>query len=310
MRAQYIRCASRLARAWRVCPLALAGTACAQPPPASQFPSARAAIDAMYEAGQCSEAVSGEGKMDYLGDDGRLRATVYYLAARPDSIRLDVVSPLGGSLSTLTSDGSQFALLDRTNRKFHFGPARTCSLEEFLRVPVPPHALVQLLSGEAPVLLHTPEQASLAWDAGHYVLQIQGEHGASEEIWMTPHPEDWTKPWDQQRLRVLRVVVQQNGETLYQVRLSEHESASDASARKADAGQSSEGATARSPAGEARAQCSAEIPRELRFIVERNGQDIVLEQETVEHNPSVGEAAFRQRPPAGVQIEPLLCKDR
>ena len=109
----------------------------------------------------CSRGLTGEGTFDYFGDEGRIRAKTLYVVARPTRLRFDVVNPLGGVLSTLTSDGQSFAFSDLRQRQFLFGPADECNIEQALKVPVPPEALGELLSGQAPILVHQPDRKSV-----------------------------------------------------------------------------------------------------------------------------------------------------
>ena len=88
------------------------------------------------------------------------------MTSAPDSVRFDVFSPFGVTLSTLTADGRDFALFDMKEKSFLRGPANTCNVARSTQVPVPPFALVQLLRGEAPVLVHEASQASIAWAPG------------------------------------------------------------------------------------------------------------------------------------------------
>jgi hypothetical protein len=85
--------------------LVVLGAACQRAAPPSRFPDARSAITRMRELHACSRGLTGEGSFDYLGDEGRVRAKSLYVVARPTSLRFDVMSPMGGVLSTLTSDG-------------------------------------------------------------------------------------------------------------------------------------------------------------------------------------------------------------
>src|SRR5688572_13248132 len=111
----------------------------------------------------CNHGVQAESKVDYFGELGRVRGSTLFVTSRPDRVRFDVFSPFGMNLSTLTSNGSEFALLDFTSKRFFVGPARECNVARFLHVPVPPHALVTLLAGEAPVLVHEPAGSTVAW---------------------------------------------------------------------------------------------------------------------------------------------------
>jgi hypothetical protein len=283
--------------------LGLLGWGCSREAPPSRFPSAGAAIGRMRQTTACSRGISGEATLDYLGDEGRLRVQSLYVVARPERLRFDVFNPLGGVLSTLTSDGRDFALLDVREKLFLTGAASECNIERALRVPIPPPALGQLLTGEAPILVHQPEQAQIAWDAGSYKLQIASEHDAVEEVRLVPHEADWTRPWAEQRVRVLSVKVSQKGLVLYEVDMGEHRVASTAAARKDPDGIEADVA----PSGP---ECRAEVPRRVRFRVPGAGRDLIVIQKTVHHNPPIMPGLFEQQAPDGVRRERSTCAAR
>ena len=255
----------------------------------------------MRDSMACSRGLVGEGTFDYLGDDARVRARSMYVVARPARLRIDVINPLGGVLSTLTSDGQQFAFWDLRERIFVEGPADECNVEQALKVPVPPEALGELLTGQAPVLVHRPEQARLSWEEGSYVLRLDSEHQSSQEIRLLPRDEDWQRPWQDQRLRVIAVRVSQQGLALYEVLLGEHKAAQTAAPRVDPDGIEPDVA----PSGPS---CDAEVPRRLRFRVPGAGRDIVFVQGEVHHNPPLTPGLFRQAPPPGVAIRHSSCR--
>jgi hypothetical protein len=201
------------------CLLASLLAGCGKPPPGSRFPDAQAALDRMHASYACSRGVSAEAKLDYIGPAGRVRGNVLYLTEVPDRVRLDLSSPFGAMVSTLTSDGRDFALMDLRQKRFLYGPANACNLARFTQISLPPRVLVDLLRGEAPVLVHTPAQASIGWESDRYVLRIAGKHGASQRIELEPVGADFTRPWAEQRVRVLGVEVEQQGVLLYRVGL-------------------------------------------------------------------------------------------
>src|SRR6478609_5661235 len=164
--------------------LALFALACHSAPP-SAFPTADSAIEQMRATGSCSRAVQGEATLDYFGSGMRVRGKLLYLVAAPSQLRLDVYSPFGATISTLTTDGGRFSLFDLQHKTFFEGPATTCNVERFTRVPVPPMALVELLRGQAPVLAHSADAAHIEWQSGffgggHYLLELSGANGARQ----------------------------------------------------------------------------------------------------------------------------------
>lgn len=254
----------------------------------------------MHETHACSRGLQGEAKIDYFDERGRVRGSVLYLGVLPDQLRFDVYSPFGVMLSTLTSDGRQFALFELKSKQLSRGPAAACNVARFTRVPVPPSALVQLLRGEAPVLVHEANAASIEWDCDHYVIDIHSRHAAQEQIHLEPTPADWDLPWQQQRVRVLEVRVTQQGSPLYRAELKDHAIARTAAPRTDPDGL----APAVPPSGPA---CQAEVPRKLRLLVPETNRDLLLVNREVSHNPPLIEDVFRQATPPGAATRYAPC---
>ena len=277
-------------------------TACAAPPPASRFPNAQAALDRMRASSSCSRALTSDAKIDYFGDAGRIRGRLLYVVAVPDKLRLDVVSPFGATVSTLTSDGHQFALFDLRQKQFLRGPANACNLGRFTHVPLPPAALVQLLRGEAPVLVHTPSAATIAWESGEYVVRIQSTRDATEEIHLQPLSQDYTLPYAEQRLRVTEVRVLQQGIELYRAQLVGHRAAKMSGPRLDPDGLDP-------PTPPSGPHCEAEVPGRLRLQVPDGDQDVILENVDATHNPPLDPHVFEQAPPGGVDVRYSPCSE-
>ena len=181
----------------------------------------------------CARAVQATAKIDRFGEGGRVRGEVLLFAAEPARIRMDVVSPFGVSLLTLTTDGSRFALRDSRSKRFYVGPASACNIARLTTVPVPGHVLVDLFRGVAPVLRHDARAATMVWDDhGYWVIALAGTHQSREEIHLAPRPDDWASPWDRQRMRVLDVRVEQQGFEIYHAELSDHAAAATAGPRE------------------------------------------------------------------------------
>jgi hypothetical protein len=249
----------------------------------------------------CSRGLRGESKVDYFGEQGRVKGTTLFVVSRPDRIRFDVISPFGVNLSVLTTDGTDFALLDVGAKVFFHGPASECNVRRFLHVPVPPFVLAGLLDGEAPVLVHQQGDATLDWDAGAYRVTITSRHGASEEIRLEPVPSDWDKVWSEQRIRVVGVRVRQQGIELYRAALDDFEPAPTAAASVDPDGIEPDVP----PSGPA---CNAEIPRRIHVVSEASGDDVIIEHHEVVHNPPLSPNLFRQSPPGGVKIRTATCE--
>ncbi len=279
----------------------VAATGCHRPAPPSRFPDAASLLARLKQQQQCSRGLAGEGKIDYFGKEGRVRGSLLFMVQSPDSVRLDVVSPFGATLSTLTSDGRRFSLLDLRQKVFLRGPASACNLAQFTRVPMPPHALVSLLRGEPPVLVHEPPQATLSWEAGRYVVRINSKHQASQEIAVSPADADYDKPFSEQQLSLASVEVKQQSYVLYRAELEQHEAASTALPRVDPDGLDPDVP----PSGPA---CRAAVPRRLHLEVPAEEQDLVLAVSELAHNPPLVPGAFEQEPPGGVVVRPSPCQ--
>lgn len=255
----------------------------------------------MRASQRCSLALRGESRFDSFDAEGRVRATSLFLMAHPDRIRFAVLSPLGTSVATLTSDGTRFGLLDQEQGVFFSGPANQCNVERFLEVPIPPAALVQLFSGEAPVLVHEQEQATLEWEDGAYVIRIRSKHQAEQTIVLEPIPEDWDRPWRVQRLRVREVIVEQQGVELYRAELKDYRPTTMAEPLRDPDGLMPD----LLPSGP---ECRAEVPRRIRFVVPVAERDVVFEHQQIEHNPPLTSGAFTQPIPLGVTLRSSPCR--
>jgi len=274
--------------------------------PRSRFPDAEAALARMRATHACSRGLMGEAKADFIDSRGRVRGNVSILVALPDRTRLDVFSPFGVSLSTLTTEQGQFAFFDLGQKLYIEGPASPCNIARFTQVPMPPFALVQLLRGEAPVLKHVSTEASIAWSSGlfgggRYRVEIRGQYESLETIDIVPHPDDFERPWQEQRVRVLRVDLAQQGLELYQAELEGHRTAETAKTRQDPDGLDPD----LPPSGPA---CSAEVPRRMRLVVPDGSRDLVLHFDRVEHNPPLVTGAFRQIRPDGVRVSRADCR--
>lgn len=270
-------------------------------PPASQLPSAQAAIDRLHAVGSCETGSQSAAKIDHFSDQGRVRGDLLMFVSSPDKIRMDVVSPFGVTLATLASNGKVFSLADLREKKFYVGPASACNIARLTTVPIPPHVLVELLHGQPPVLRHAPNASTLEWSGkGYYVLRIDGTRDAHEELHVAVHPEDFGKPWGEQRLRLVDVRVSQQGIDLYHAELDGHAGAETAPARVDPDGIDP-------PLPPSGPQCSAEVPRRIHVEVPYADDDVLFRYDSVKWNPPLPEGTFTQPTPAGMPVVPVTC---
>jgi outer membrane lipoprotein-sorting protein len=286
---------------WLALVLGVVAVGCHRAAPASRFPDAASLLSHLHEQQSCSRGVSGEAKIDYFGKEGRVRGSLLFLVKAPDRVRFDVFSPFGATISSLTSNGKDFALFDLRQKLFLRGPANACNLAKFTHVPMPPHALVSLLRGEPPVLKHAPPRATLAWEAGRYVIRIASEHEATEEIAIAPSDADYHKHYSQQRVELASVEVRQRDYVLYRAELEQHERAVTAAPRSDPDGIDPDVP----PSGPA---CQASVARRLHLEVPAEEQDLLLSISEIAHNPPLAARAFEQRPPGGVVVRSSPCQ--
>jgi hypothetical protein len=266
---------------------------CGRPPP-SQFPDARSALDRLHATTACARGVSAESKLDYIGSAGRIRADVLFVTSAPDRVRFDVVSPFGATLSTLATNGRNFTFSNLRERQFIHGPANACNLARFTRVPLAPHALLDLLRGDAPVLVHRPEQASIAWQDSRYVVAIESTRGARQKLELEPLPDDFERPWREQRVRVLGVSVEQLGVPLYAIELDDHALARTAPPRIDPDG-------LEPPIPPSGPECSVHLARRIHIEVPAGDHDLVLALKSAVLNPPLVPSVFQPERPRGLR---------
>lgn len=288
-------------RAAALCWGAAVLSACYRSPPPSRFPDADTALARMRATHACSRGVSGEAKLDFYGEQGRIRGNLLYIVSAPDRVRLDVFSPFGATISTLTSDGRDFALYDLRQKSFLRGPANACNLQRFTRVPLPPHAFAELLRGEAPVLVHEPAAASIDWSKGSYLVRIQSKNQAEQEIRLVPTDADYQKPFQEQQVHVLSVAVRQAGVPLYSVELDGHAPAAMSAARVDPDGIDP-------PIPPSGPECRVDVPRRIRFVVGDGERDLLLVSKEVAHNPPLVPGVFTQQAPPGIRSSYSACE--
>jgi hypothetical protein len=269
-------------------------------PPRSVFPTADDALGRMKATYACANGVQGEAKIDNFSPKGRVRGSLLLTAVVPDRVRFEVVA-FGNVLYTLASDGKAFEMIDVKEKQFLFGPATPCNLARLTQVPIPGHALVGLLRGEAPVLVHPPTGATIAWDAkGFYRVVVASTREATEEIHLEVLPSDVNKPWSEQRLRVTDVRVLQRGLPLYHADLTNHKPAETAKPRVDPDGIDPDFP----PIGPV---CDAELPRSIHIAVPHTEQDVIIQYQDAKWNPPIIPGAFKLEPPPGARPVFVTC---
>jgi hypothetical protein len=272
-------------------------------PPPSRFPTAADALARMKATYQCARGVKGEAKIDSFSERGRIRGKLLLFASRPSRLRFDLVSPppFNSIISTLTADDGRFSLLDVREKKFYEGPATACNIARLTEVPLEAHALVSLLGGQAPVLVHRDSDLQMEWNTdGYYVIRVPSTRGANEELHVTPTPADFQKHWSAQRMRVLDVRVAQQGIELYHANLEAHEWANTAPPMVDPDGIDPPIAPSGPP-------CTVEVPRKIEIEVKESGGDVLFRYDDVKVNPPLPPGVFTQPVPEGAERVRVEC---
>jgi hypothetical protein len=210
--------------------------------------------------------------------------------------------PFNSIVSTLTTEDARFSLFDQREKRFYEGPATACNIARLTEVPIEAHALVSLLGGQAPLLVHRDADLTIEWSSkGRYLIRIPSTQGAIEELEVAPSPVDFQKPWAEQRLRVLDVKVAQQGIELYHATMEAHEWATTAPAQVDPDGVDP-------PIPPSGPPCVAEVPRKIHIDVKENGEDVLFRYEEVKLNPPLPPGAFTQPVPAGVERVRVECQ--
>jgi hypothetical protein len=292
---------SRTATVVALCSAALC-TACGKSPPPSQFPNGQAALDRMKATYDCARGVQGSTKLDHFNDRGRIRGDVMLFAVDPARLRFDVISPFGVLLATLTADSSRFTFFDMKNKVFYEGPPEPCNISRLTQVQIPADALVKILRGEAPLLVHEPQAPTIEWSGGHYVVTIPSVHEAVEKVHLEPVAQDFHLPWDRQRVRVLYVSVAQRGYEHYRAELLDHVATSTMPPRHDPEGIDDD-IPASGPA------CTVEVPRRIHVEMVNAGDDLRLRFQEAGLNPPLPDGIFTQPVPGGVSRQYVTCKN-
>jgi hypothetical protein len=123
------------------------------------------------------------GTIDHFGAQ-RVQGKVFLFAAPPDRLRVELVSPLGSTLASLTAAGGRFAMSDEREGRYYDGAAEPCNIARLIRIPLPADDVIRVLAGGTPIIEGASE---VAWDkAGHYDVLIRGEAGREQRLEIGP----------------------------------------------------------------------------------------------------------------------------
>ncbi len=130
------------------------------------------------------QSLSLEARASYYAGGQARKGKVIILARRPASLHFSTLSPTDDLLGVLASDGERFMSFERGASTCYVGDACPENVGRMLPLRMEGAAVVDLLMGGAPVIAHF--ESKVIWDnrAGAYKLELQGEGGLVERLWI------------------------------------------------------------------------------------------------------------------------------
>jgi len=210
----------------------------------------------------------------WLGGE-RVRATVNMLVERDGHLRFEAEVSLQGTVATLATDGTSFALYDAQKNEFSRGPACPANVASMVRIPLAPAEVAAVLLGDArPPGPIDPTTASVGWDPnrGADVLAVPAPEGGTLQFMF--HGDG--------AARTLVAVdrVGAGGKPLWRTSYEDHETAG-----------------------------GVRLPRTIRFAEQSgsfdDGVEIKFKDRALNAAPPAG--AFTLAPPAGASVVNVGC---
>lgn len=177
--------------------------ACATAPVAKgPAPAPAALYEQLREAHKEPKTMTCDAKAFVQAPQNSGRYELHIAVARPDSIRIEALTPVGDPAAVLVATGGRFSLMDLRNNVFYRGPATAQNLARLLPVALRPEELVAVLTGGVPELPFAQPKSSsregdgtvLTFESGSTlqtvtasadlrVLQIKRTLGTDKLLW-------------------------------------------------------------------------------------------------------------------------------
>lgn len=284
----------------------LFGCGSASPPP-SQFPDAKSAVARLDDTFKGVSGVKGTAKIDYLGDKGRVRGDLQVLAAAPASLRFAITANVIGGAGEVASDGFKFEAEDKGANKYLVGEPKPCNIARITQVPLPSDELVPTLWGMRPKIAGPIQCDSIGWSGdGFYRVTLSDASGLSHELHLVPTPGDWSKPWQEQHVRLVGVVGwssnKPDADLVYRVTMKDHDVAHTAKPIVAEDPGLDEDVPPSGP------NVDVEVPRTIHVEVPAKKADVIFQYTgEVVVNPPIPKGAFQLVLTPGVPVERAIC---
>jgi len=119
----------------------------------------------------------------WLGGE-RVRATVNMLVERDGRLRFEAEVSLQGTVATLATDGTTFALLDARKNELSRGPACPANVASLIRIPLAPVDVAAILLGDARLPAPAGGPPLVGWEPhlGADVLSLPDGAGGSLQL--------------------------------------------------------------------------------------------------------------------------------
>ncbi len=142
-------------------------------------------LDAIARKDASLKSLTAEIDVEIWQKGERVKFRQFLAADDQGRLRIEVISPFGNPIMTLTSDGSRLMIFDSKEGRFFLGAVTQDSLARLLPVPMSPSELSTLLRGAIPRLV--TEQKRLEWDStkGRYKV-ILTTSDRSQSIYFEP----------------------------------------------------------------------------------------------------------------------------
>jgi len=250
--------------------LAVAVAACGPVPrPADAYGSAKDLVADMLALRAKPRSFRISGTIDHFGAQ-RIQGKVYLFAMPPERLRVELVSPLGSTLASLTAVDGRFAMSDEREGRYFDGEATPCNIARLIRIPLPAADVIRVLAGSTPVI---DGESEVTWDkAGHYDVLIRGDAGREQRLEIGP---------DRDSLELLTSRIVENGATALDLRCERWGSVG-----------------------------GVHIPYEIRIKMPEHDVDLLVRYDAdgVEPNADIPSEAWTHTFPDGAKIEHVACE--
>jgi outer membrane lipoprotein-sorting protein len=151
----------------------------AQPAVSGPAPEPQALLEQARKAHAGPQTLTCDAKAFVQAQQGG-RFELHVSVKRPDSIRIEALTPVGDPAAVLVATAGKFALIDLRNNVYYRGPATPQNLSRLIPVPMTPQELVAVLTGAIPELPGAQPTASKRQGDGSQITFAK--QGVSQQV--------------------------------------------------------------------------------------------------------------------------------